>query len=358
MTLPSRVDCDLHPALPTTRALLPYLSEHWQEQVVSRGIDGMDLNSYPVAMPLSARPDWRSPGVKPGGCLDLMQRQVLDPLQTSLAICNCLYGAQAAYDPYMAAAFCGAINDWLAAEWLSRDTRLRASIVVPTQNAELAAAEIERCAADERFVQVLLLSGNESLLGRRQHWPIYEAASRHGLPVGIHPGSQYRQAPTSIGWPSYRYEFYQAEAQLFQSHVLSFIFEGVFQKFPNLTVVLMESGVTWLPAFMWRAIKTWRGMRVEVPWVDRSPAEIMRDHVRLTAQPFDGPPDPAQVDRLMNQIGSDQMLLFASDYPHWQFDGEAAVPDGFSEDLVNRLCIENPLQTYPRLRAGRTEMVK
>ena len=111
-------------------------------------------------------------------------------------------------------------------------------------------------------------------------------------------------APSSIGWPSYRYEYYIAEAQAFQAQLLSLIYEGVFGKFPGLKVVLMESGVSWLPAFMWRANKTWSGVRVEVPWVEREPADIMRDHVRVTMQPFDAPPDagrrrrPDRADRL------------------------------------------------------------
>ncbi len=74
------------------------------------------------------------------------------------------------------------------------------------------------------------------------------------------------------------------EAQAFQAQILSLIYEGVFGKFPGLKVVLMESGVSWLPAFMWRANKTWRGVRVEVPWVEREPASIMRDHMRFTMQ--------------------------------------------------------------------------
>ena len=43
-----RVDCDIHPGLEGTRTtLLPYLDDHWKEQVTSRGIDGLDLTSYP-----------------------------------------------------------------------------------------------------------------------------------------------------------------------------------------------------------------------------------------------------------------------------------------------------------------------
>ena len=104
--------------------------------------------------------------------------------------------------------------------------------------------------------------------------------------------------------------------------------KGVFAKYPGLKVVLLESGVTWLPGFLWRFSKFWRGVRSEVPWVDRSPAEIVRDHVRLTIQPFDAPADPDQVERVIDHLRSDAILLYASDYPHWQFDGDETVPAG------------------------------
>ena len=81
----------------------------------------------------------------------------------------------------------------------------------------------------------------------------------------------------------------RATPRRFQSQLGSLISEGVFAKFPGLKVVLIELGVTWLPGFLWRFSKFWRGVRAEVPWVDRPPAEIVRDHVRLTIQPFDAP---------------------------------------------------------------------
>ena len=52
-------------------------------------------------------------------------------------------------------------------------------------------------------------------------------------------------------------------------------------------------------------------------------------------------------------IGSDELLLFSTDYPHWQFDGMAALPEGLSPDLVRRILVQNPRETYTRL----TEMV-
>ena len=108
----------------------------------------------------------------------------------------------------------------------------------------------------------------------------------------------------------------------------------MFAKHPGLKVVLIEVGVSWVPAFLWRLAKSWRGLRTEIPWVDRSPREIFRDHFRLTLQPFDAPDDAAVVARSIDHLGSDELLLFSSDYPHWQFDGEPAMPPGIPAALA------------------------
>ncbi len=343
------IDCDVHVAVPSMKALLPFMDEAWREMIVSRGTDGLELASYPSGAPISCRPDWRTPGKLPGSDLAMLQRAALDGFGSRVAICNCLYGAQAVHSEDLAQALCRAVNDWLAAEFLDRDPRLRASIVVPAQNPNYAAQEIERRASDKRFVQVLLLAANEMLLGRRYYWPIYEAAEQYSLPIGIHAGTAYRHAPTSNGWPSHFAQDYVSHTMSFEAELLSLMGEGVFNHFPKLRVVLLESGVSWLPAFLWRAIKSWRGLRSEAPWMKRSPGEYVRDHVRLTLQPFDAPASD-EVERILEHIDSDEMLLFSSDFPHWHFDGDAVLPEGLSDSLVRRLCVDNPLATYPRLK--------
>jgi uncharacterized protein len=344
------IDCDLHPALPTTDALLPYLDDYWAEMVQLRMVQDLDLASYPAGTPLNGRPDWRSGGAKPGSSFEMLKEQALDGFGTRFGICNVLYGAHCLPGDDFAAVLCRATNDWLVKEWLDRDPRLRASIIIPTENPELAVEEIERCAADQRFVQVQVLAMGEQPLGRRAYWPIYRAAQRHGLPIGIHAGSSRRFPATSIGWGSYYIEDYVANAQAFQSQLLSLVSEGVFTEYPDLTVVLLESGFTWLPAFLWRFDKTWRGLRNETPWVREPPTDIVRRHVRLTLQPVDGPPEAAAFQKLVRHLGSDDMLLFSTDYPHWQFDGDDPLPAGLSETQIRKLLIDNPLQTYPRLK--------
>jgi predicted TIM-barrel fold metal-dependent hydrolase len=350
MSEPGAIDCDVHPGVPDVSVLLPHLDTFWRDCVIDRGLSSLDSNSYPLKSPLTSRPEWRGSNGLAAADVAQVTDQVFGRWQSGFAILNCLYGVQLLFSEDMASAFCRAINDWIAKEWLDRDPRLRASIVIPMQSTEYAVDEIERCARDMRFVQVLVLAMQEVPLGRRQFWPIYAACERHGLPLGIHAGSAYRNPVTALGWPTWYIEDYAAQSQGFQSQVASLITEGVFAKHPALKVVLLESGVTWLPGFLWRFGKFWRGLRTEVPWVDRAPSEIVRDHFRLTIQPFDAPDSPHAVERAIEHLRSDDILLYASDYPHWQFDGNAVVPEGFSQALRRKIAIDNPLATYPRLK--------
>src|ERR1700733_15938570 len=97
MTAPGgAIDCDVHIAVPGIKALLPYMSQAWQEMITSRGTDGLELASYPPGAPLSCRPDWRPATGKPATGLALL-RQALDQFGTRAAIVNCLHGAQAVH---------------------------------------------------------------------------------------------------------------------------------------------------------------------------------------------------------------------------------------------------------------------
>jgi predicted TIM-barrel fold metal-dependent hydrolase len=346
------IDTDVHVAIPDARVLLPYLEPYWREHVERRGLEreSFDVSAFPTNAPINARPDWKPDKGHPAARLDRLQSDLLDRYGHRFAILNVIHGGQMLFSEDLSLAFCRAINNWLAKEWLDRDPRLRASIVVPPHSAELAAEEVERLAGDHRFVQVLTLAMGELPLGRRQHWPLYRVAEKYGLPIGIHAGSSFRHPPSAGGWGSLYLEDYVSYAQGFAGALNSMVTEGVFVKFPALTVVLIESGVTWLPASLWRLDKTWRGVRAETPWLEEQPAQTIRRNVRLTLQPFDAPPTRDMLTKFLEQLGSEEMLLFSSDYPHWHYDGDDAMPDGMPEHLIRRICIDNPLNTYPRLK--------
>ena len=123
----------------------------------------------------------------------------------------------------------------------------------------------------------------------------------------------------------------------------------MFTKFPTLQVVLLEFGFTWLPSHLWRLTKFWRGLRMEVPWVDRPPLTSCAATSASPPRPVMRRPPPRRSSACSTTWDRDETLLFSTDYPHWQFDGDAVLPDGLSRDLIRKIMIDNPRDTYSRL---------
>ena len=305
------IDCDLPLAAPPVSALRDHLAPYWGDQVAERGVRSLE-------------PSYELPGSAP--------RRAEPGPDVALAIVRPVAAIEALHAEDLAAALAGGLNDWLRAEWLDRDPRLRGSITLAPQSPELAVAEIERLADDRRFVQVLLPLRGERPLGRRASWPIYDACARHGLAVAVRPGGNVGAAITPVGWPSHLVEDLAGQSQAFQSQVASLVLEGVLGRHPDLRVVLLGSGVSWLPSLLWRLDKNWKGVRREVPWVDRPPSEAVRRGVRLTVPPVDAPPDAFA--ELLAHLGSEAMLL--------RTGGEGPVPHADYD--------ANARETYPRLR--------
>ena len=342
------IDCDLHNAVPSVEALFPYLPDYWVDTIRETAFKGAPETPYPAGAPSSARPDAAPPGGgPPGSDLATLRAQALDAWGAEYGILNCAYAVESIHNPHASAALASAVNDWQLAEWLEPEPRLRASIVVPSHHPDLAAREIERVGGQPGFVQVFLPARAPAPYGNRRYYPIYEAALRHDLVIGIHFGGASKLPPTPAGWPSYYVEEWAGMAAIFQSQLLSLIAEGAFDQFPGLRVALIEGGWTWLPSLMWRFDKEWKGLRREIPWVRRPPSEYIREHVRLTLQPLDAPPDPAQLPQVIEQLGSDELLMFSTDYPHWHFDApEEALPAGLPDGLLRKILAENARGFY------------
>ena len=93
----------------------------------------------------------------------------------------------------------------------------------------------------------MLYIGDQPFGGPRYH-PIFEAAARHDLVVGIHHSEN---SPTALGRHRYFAEWHTLVPQVFMSQAVSLIFNGVFDKYPDLRVILIEGGFTYVPHLMW-----------------------------------------------------------------------------------------------------------
>lgn len=347
------VDADVHNTLASNDLLLPYLPQRWARQVELFGLRLPDSIGYFATRPrrFAARTDaWPQDGV-PGGDLDLMREQLLDRFDVAAAILNPInqttVGAQPAQ---FSAALSRALNDWTLAEWIERDDRLYAAICVPCEDAELAAAEVRRLGGHPRLVQVLLNVRTREPLGNRRYWPLYEAAVEQGLPVAIHVGGHGGNTITGAGWPSYYFEDHAGYPQAFQSQLISLVFEGVFERYGELRVVLQEGGFAWLPSLMWRMDSAWRRLGEEVPHLRRPPSEVVREHFWFTTQPIEEPERPRFFSQVWEDLEMPERALFASDYPHWDFDApDQALPSVLDDQTRQAMLSANARALYPKL---------
>jgi uncharacterized protein len=342
------IDCDVHNIVGGIETLEPYLDDHWREVIATSQFAGPTDQAHPPNLATSLRGDLQAVnGDQPGRTLETIRAQLLDPLGVELAILSCDYGIESVRNPDAATALARAVNDWQIERWLGPEPRLRAAIVVASQQPATAVAEIERLADHDQFVAIYLPVRSAVPYGNRLWWPLLEAASNRGLVVEIHFGGSSGMPPTASGWPTSWLEEYVDMASAFQSQLTSLIAEGTFDRFPELRVALIESGFAWLPAFMWRFDKGWRGLRREVPWTRRLPSEYVREHVRVALQPVDGPTDGDQMRRVIDQLGSDELLMFSSDYPHRHtVENLEAVPTELPSEIADRLLAENARDHY------------
>ena len=343
------IDCDIHNVLPSEATLLKYLPERWRRHHEEYGSRGYSGAYYPLANQNAARTDsWPPSGLPPGSDLAFLREQLLDLWDLEYGILLPLLGAGRQVNLGYGAARASAINDWQIEEWIEKEPRLRGSIIVAFEDAELSAAEIDRLGDHPGFVQVLIESRTLHPLGQRRYWPIYEAACRHDLPVAMHFGALGGwPIGSGIGAPSFYVEYHTGQLTSFQDQVISLVCEGVFERFPTLRFVLVEGGFGWLPPLMWRLDRAWRKLKSEVPDLKRLPSEYMREHLWFTTQPVEEPPRADEFQQLLDDLGMDDKIMFATDYPHWDFDApDQAIPSWLPEETRRVILAENARKLY------------
>lgn len=345
------IDVDIHPRPRSIQDYEPWLSAEMRQRLNTFGIRPrhgfVKGTPYFKSQPLACRRDaWPETGT-PASDLAFMQNQMLDFHGIDVGVLNPLQPtAQGDQNNPFSVAMAHAVNEWQLAAWVDRDSRLRASVVVPYEDPEASAREIRLRGGDSRFCQVLIMSRTSHPLGNPKYWPIFEAAQEVGLPIGIHAFGYSGWAMTNGGWPSFYIEEVSEHATSCQSLVHSLVIEGVLERFPRLRIILIECGFGWLPSVAWRLDKHWPMLKSEMPEMKRLPSQQIRDQIWVSTQPIEEPPRPEHLLDCMGWIGWDK-ILYASDYPHWDFDDpRTAIPSFIPEAKRAAIYGGNARQLY------------
>ena len=351
------IDCDIHNDWTSATDLIPYIDPNFREYLERGELPG-PVGSFPHAHRPWLHPegfkrmDIKPPnGAPPGSDYEIMRDKLLDPFEVDYAI---LLGEEAIEvstlaNPYYATALASAYNDYVINEWIPKDERFYPAMVIAPQDPQGAAAEIRRIGDNPRISQVLMSSGSYRPYGDPKYHPIWEAAAEYDLPIAAHLGGQggLNYGPIGNGPTTFFWETHAMLCQTGMAHVASLIAHGVFEKWPNLMFVLIECGVAWLPGVLWRLDADYKALRKETPWLKRLPSEYARDHIRMTTQPLEQPANRDHLWNVLEAIDGKHTLLFASDYPHWDFDDPAMlnIPPDWRENIFDL----NARAVYKRL---------
>jgi predicted TIM-barrel fold metal-dependent hydrolase len=351
------IDCDVHHILPSFSALMPYIDPNLRRRIElatnakSEARNNFQMPRRAYFNPHStARTDTMDEdGTNHASIPDRVREDHLDRYGIAYAVLmgNDLTTLSGMPDPDLAAGIARAYNDWTDDVWIRSDPRFKHSIWVAPQDPVQAAAEIERWGDDPNVVQVGI-GQMDILAGKRHYWPIYEAAARHGLPVAFHVGAESagNNGPqVAVGAPTHYIELQTGVISIGIQNTISLVCEGVFERFPALKVALLEYGWTWLPGLMWRLDREWASFRTEIPWVTRPPSEIVRDHIRVGSQPLEAP-SRRELHHTLEMMSAETMMLFATDYPHWDFDSPDYVMARLPEGMRSAIAYENARALY------------
>ena len=98
---------------------------------------------------------------------------------------------------------------------------------------------------------------------------------------------------------------------------------------------------------LWRMDSAWRKLGTEVPHVTEPPSDLFRRHFWVSTQPMEEPFQPEQFRQLLGHMDMDDRLLFATDYPHWDFDApDRAFPVPLDKERRRKFMAENARALY------------
>jgi len=148
-------------------------------------------------------------------------------------------------------------NDWMIEEWCgAAPGRYIPLTLIPMWDPQLAVAEMERCAA--RGVTTFAFSENPEPIGLPTihdaggYWdPVMQAANDLEMVASMHVGSSSTNPKIASDSPFMANLTWGVVRT--SGAMLSWIFSGMFQRYPKIKIALSEGEIGWIPYFLERA---------------------------------------------------------------------------------------------------------
>jgi uncharacterized protein len=228
-------------------------------------------------------------------------------------------------EPDMEVELCWAYNRWLTEKALPEsDGRFYSMLSLPLAEPEAAMRQIETFAGRKGVTGFMITSVRGQPVHHNQHMKVFRALEERGLPLAFHSAinpmepvfkSLNRFASVhGLGFPFYNI-----------LHMTNWITNGLGERFPKLPVIWIEGGLAWIPFLMQRLDHEFMLRPSEYPLLKKKPSDYMRD-MYYASQPMETV-DKLALECTFRMINAETQLLYASDYPHWDFDLPSTIWD-------------------------------
>lgn len=207
----------------------------------------------------------------------------------------------------------------------ARDPRMLAVGFLPLQNVARSIKALDAALADG--VNALWVSAqppNGRSPAHVDHEPIWAKLAERRVPVILHIGAgtlthsalHNNGRPAIQDWlgggENLRAKDWPSTAHAAQNFLTALTLDGVFERHPELRCGVIELGGSWLPGFLRlldQAAHQFRKSEPSLQELTLKPSEYLKRQVRVSLFPFE------DAGWLIKECG-EEMLMFASDYPH------------------------------------------
>jgi 2,3-dihydroxybenzoate decarboxylase len=221
-------------------------------------------------------------------------------------------GVQIEKDPGVAVQRAREANDYLQGQIKQHPDRYRGFAHLAMQDVQAACDELKRCVEDLGFLGALI-NGNTNgvYLDDERYLPFWERVVQLDVPVYIHPADPYVQPYVLEGYTVMQGAVWGWTTDN-SSHFLRLLFSGLFDRLPELTIILGHMGET-LPYFAWRLDSRYAATNdPDRPRLKKKPSDYFRSNLIITTA---GVCQDSSLQCALAEMGEDR-VLFSVDYPY------------------------------------------
>jgi predicted TIM-barrel fold metal-dependent hydrolase len=226
-------------------------------------------------------------------------------------------------------------NRWLCEKVLPGDPKLMSLLYLPFNDPGACEETIEEFADKKGVAGFMVTSVRYKPVHHNQYMRLYRMLEERGLPIGFHAGPNWG----GDGYVRQLNRFLTMHAISFSLcnmvHLANWVMNAIPERFPKLKTLWIESGVAWLAFMMMRLDNEYLMRSSEAPGLKRMPSDYIRD-MFYTTQPIERTDLPL-LEAIFKSMKADTQLMYASDWPHWDFDTPSTIVDlPFLSDQAKR----------------------